>query len=105
MESSTGVLKDLAAREQVLTGKVAAARDEAARIISEAEAKAKALLSQAEAEALKMTSEYRDRLKAEEQGILETTRTSAKTAADGLRAAAESKVGEAVKLIVSKVLP
>lgn len=105
MESSVGVLKELASREQALSGKVAAAIDEAAKIVASAEARAKEILAQAEAEAAKLTTEQRARREAEEKSILETSLARAKSAADGLRSAAEAKVADAVKHIVSQVLP
>jgi vacuolar-type H+-ATPase subunit H len=105
LESSTGVLKELAAREQALSGKVVAAREEAINIVAAAEARAKELIAQAEAEAARMTAEYRSRRESEEKTILETTLAAARSAADGLRSAAEAKVPDAVKHIVSKVLP
>lgn len=105
MESSVGVLKELATREQALSGKVTAAIDEAAKIVASAEAKAKEILAQAEADAAKLTAESRAKREAEEKSILETSLSSAKTAADGLRSAAESKVADAVKHIVAQVLP
>jgi vacuolar-type H+-ATPase subunit H len=90
LESSTGVLKELAAREQALSSKVAAAKD---------------IIAQANADAAKMTAEYRAKRETEEKSILDSTLSSAKSAAEGLRATAESKVADAVKHIVSKVLP
>jgi vacuolar-type H+-ATPase subunit H len=105
LESSVGILKELASREQALSGKVAAARDEAMQIVANAETKAKEILAQAEAEAAKLTAEQRAKREAEEKSILETSLTSAKSAAEGLRSAAESKVADAVKHIVAQVLP
>lgn len=105
MESSVEVLKELASREQALSGKVVAARDEAAKIVANAEAKAREILAQAETEAAKLTTEQRAKREAEEKSILETSLATAKSAAEGLRSAAEAKVADAVKHIVSKVLP
>ena len=105
MESSVEVLKELASREQALSGKVTAAIDEAAKIVANAEAKAKEILAQAEAEAAKLTTESRAKRETEEKNILDSSLATAKTAAEGLRSTAESKVADAVKHIVSRVLP
>jgi vacuolar-type H+-ATPase subunit H len=105
MESSTGVLKELAAREQSLSGKVTKAREDAAKLIADAEAQAKDIIVKAEAEAAKMTADYKQRRESEEKTILETTLEGAKSAAASLKAAAETKVADAVKHIVSSVLP
>ena len=73
MESSGGVLQDLAKREQVLSGKVQAARDQVASLIADAEGKAKAVLAKADADTKALESEYRVKREAEEKSILETS--------------------------------
>jgi vacuolar-type H+-ATPase subunit H len=105
MESSGGVLQDLAKREQVLSGKVQAARDQVASLIADAEGKAKAVLAKADADAKALESEYRVKREAEEKSILETSLSGARAAAQAASSAAQAKVADAVKLVISKVIP
>ena len=105
MESSTGVLIELAKREQALSSKVEAAKIEAAKLISDAEAKAKELLSKAESDVKTLADEFKARRDAEEKSILESGAMAAKSAADAAKSAALSKVADAVKTIVGRVLP
>ncbi len=102
---STQVLKELAERERRLAEKVAAARTEAEKIVADAEVKAKSLLADAEAAAHKLAGEYGSKRETEEKSILETAMVATKGASEAAKQAAESKISEAVKLIVSKVLP
>jgi vacuolar-type H+-ATPase subunit H len=105
MESSGGVLQDLAKREQVLSGKVQAARDQVASLIADAEGKAKAILAKADADAKALEAEYRVKREAEEKSILETSLSGARAAAQAASSAAQAKVADAVKLVISKVIP
>jgi vacuolar-type H+-ATPase subunit H len=105
MESSVGVLQELAKREQALSGKVQAAHDEATKLIADAEERAKATLTKAEADAKALEIEYRNKREAEEKSILETSLTGARAAATAATSAAQAKVADAVKLVVSKVIP
>jgi vacuolar-type H+-ATPase subunit H len=105
LESSTGVLSELAKREQALSGKVEAAKIEAAKLISDAEAKAKDVLAKAESDAKALTDEFKARREAEEKSILESGSMAAKSAADAAKLASLAKVGDAVKTIVGRVLP
>ena len=105
LESSTGVLIELAKREQALSSKVEAAKIEAAKLISDAEAKAKELLSKAESDVKTLADEFKARREAEEKSILESGAMAAKSAADAAKSAALSKVADAVKTIVGRVLP
>jgi vacuolar-type H+-ATPase subunit H len=100
LESSTGVLSELAKREQALSSKV-----EAAKRLSDAEAKAKELLSKAESDVKTLADEFKARREAEEKSILESGAMAAKSAADAAKSAALSKVADAVKTIVGRVLP
>jgi V/A-type H+-transporting ATPase subunit G/H len=105
LESSDRVLKDLAAREQALSSRVAAAREEAARILAEADAKARAVLLDAEAKARALTDEYHARQAAEESAIREQALQAANAAASQSRSNAEGRIPQAVRLIVERVLP
>ncbi len=105
MEANTGVLKELATREAQLTTKVSGARDEAQRMIADAEAKAKDILAKAEADARALESDYKQKRDSEEKAILEAGVAAARSAADAVKAAASGKIAVAVKAIVSKVLP
>jgi vacuolar-type H+-ATPase subunit H len=105
MESSGGVLQDLAKREQVLSGKVQAARDQVASLIADAEGKAKAILAKADADAKALEADYRVKREAEEKSILETSLSGARAAAEAASGAAQAKVADAVKLVISKVIP
>jgi vacuolar-type H+-ATPase subunit H len=105
LESSTGVLSELAKREQALSSKVEAAKVEAAKLISDAEAKAKELLGKAESDVKTLTDEFKVRREAEEKNILESGAVAARSAADAAKSAALTKVADAVKTIVGRVLP
>jgi vacuolar-type H+-ATPase subunit H len=105
MESSVGVLQELAKREQALSGKVQTARDEAAKLILDAEDRAKTMVAKAEADAKALEVDYRTKREGEEKSILETSLTGARAAAQTAASAAQAKVAEAVKLVVSKVIP
>ena len=105
LESSVGVLQELAKREQALSGKVESARAEAASIIADAEAKAKELIAKAEADAKALEVEYRTKRESEEKSILESSLQTARSAADAAKNAAQAKIADAVKLVVSKVMP
>jgi vacuolar-type H+-ATPase subunit H len=105
LESSTGVLSELAKREQALSSKVEAAKVEAAKLISDAEAKAKDVLGKAEADVKTLAEEFKSRREAEEKHILESGAVAARSAADAAKSAALGKVADAVKTIVGRVLP
>ncbi len=105
MESSTGVLSELAKREQALSSKVEAAKVEAAKLISDAEAKAKDVLGKAESDVRTLSDEFKARREAEEKNILESGAIAARSAADAAKSAALGKVADAVKTIVGRVLP
>lgn len=105
MESSTGVLSELAKREQALSSKVEAAKVEAAKLISDAEAKAKDVLAKAESDVKTLSDEFKARREAEEKNILESGAIAARSAADAAKSAALGKVVDAVKTIVGRVLP
>lgn len=105
MEANTGVLKELAMREAQLTAKVAQAKEDALKIVSEAESKAKELLAKAEADVGAMEAEYKQKRESEEQSIFEAGLAAARSAAESVQAAASSKIAGAVQTIVSKVLP
>ena len=105
MESSVGVLQELAKREQALSGKVQVAHDEATKLIADAEDRAKATVSKAEADAKALEAEYRTKREGEEKNILEASLTGARAAAQDAASAAQAKVAEAVKLVVSRVIP
>ena len=105
MESSVGVLQELAKREQALSGKVQVAHDEATKLIADAEDRAKASVAKAEADAKALEAEYRTKREGEEKSILEASLTGARAAAQDAASAAQAKVAEAVKLVVSRVIP
>jgi vacuolar-type H+-ATPase subunit H len=105
LETNTGVLKELATREAQLTTKVSSARDEAQKIIADAEAKAKDILAKADGDARALETEYKQKRETEEKAILEAGMTAAKSAADTVKSAAGGKIAGAVKTIVAKVLP
>jgi vacuolar-type H+-ATPase subunit H len=105
MESSVGVLQELAKREQALSGKVQTAHDEATKLIADAEDRAKATVAKAEADAKALEAEYRTKREGEEKSILESSLTGARAAAQSATSAAQAKVADAVKLVVSRVIP
>jgi vacuolar-type H+-ATPase subunit H len=105
LEANTGVLKELAMREAQLSAKVAQAKEDALKIVSEAEAKAKELLHKCESDVQALEAEYKQKRESEEKSIFEAGVSAAKLAADSLKAAASGKIAGAVQQIVSKVLP
>ena len=105
MEANTGILKDLASREAALTQKVEAAKAEALKVIAEAELKAKDAFLRAQSDASALEAEYRARRESEAEGILKAGMSAAKASADAARASAQSKIADAVKVIVARVLP
>ena len=105
MEANTGILKDLASREAALTLRVEAAKAEALKVIAEAEVKAKDAFLKAQSDASALEAEYRTRREGEAESILKAGMSAAKASADAARAAAQSKIADAVKVIVAKVLP
>lgn len=105
MDSTDKVLKDLAAREQALSARVDAAREEAQRILLEADAKAASILAEAEARARALAEDYRARQAAEESAIREASLAAANAAAGQATDEAGARVSGAVKLIVERVLP
>jgi vacuolar-type H+-ATPase subunit H len=105
LETNTGVLKELATREAQLTSKVSSARDEAQKIVADAEAKAKDILAKAEGDARALEVEYKQKREAEEKAILDAGMATAKSAAEAVKTAASGKIAGAVKAIVAKVLP
>jgi vacuolar-type H+-ATPase subunit H len=105
LEANTGVLKELAMREAQLSAKVAQAKEDALKIVSEAEAKAKELLRICESDVQALEAEYKQKRESEEKSIFEAGLGAAKQAAEAVRAAASGKIAGAVQQIVSKVLP
>ncbi len=105
MEANTGVLKDLANREAALTQKVEAAKADALKIVADAETKAREILARAETDAASLEAEFKAKSGVEEKNILESGVAAARSAADAAKVAAQSKIADAVKTIVSKVLP
>lgn len=105
MEANTGILKDLASREAALTLRVEAAKAEALKVIAEAEVKAKEAFTKAQSDASALEAEYRTRRESEAESILKGGMSAARATADAARAAAQSKIADAVKVIVAKVLP
>jgi vacuolar-type H+-ATPase subunit H len=105
LEANTGVLKELAMREAQLTAKVAQVKEDALKIVSDAESKAKDLLAKAEADANVLEAEYKQKREGEEKSIFEAGMSAAKSAADAVSSAAAGKIAGAVQVIVSKVLP
>lgn len=105
MEANTGVLKELAMREAQLSAKVALAKEDALKMITEAEGKAKELLVKAEADVGAMENEYKQKRESEEQSIFEAGMSAAKSAAEAVKTAAAGKIAGAVQAIVAKVLP
>ena len=105
MEANTGVLKDLANRESALTQKVESAESEAQKIIADAELRARDIMAKAQGEAVTLEAEYKARREAEGKTILESGVAAARSTADAAKAAAQGKIADAVKAIVSRVLP
>ncbi len=105
MEANTGVLKELAMREAQLMAKVTQAKEDAQKIVSDAESKAKDVLSKAESDVGILETEYKQKRESEEKSIFEAGIAAAKSAADAVSSAAAGKIVGAVQTIVSKVLP
>jgi vacuolar-type H+-ATPase subunit H len=105
LEANTGVLKELAMREAQLSAKVTQAKEDALKIVSEAEAKAKEVLHKCEADVQALEAEYKQKRESEEKSIFEAGLGAAKVAAEAVKAAASGKIAGAVQQIVSKVLP
>ena len=105
MEANTGVLKELAMREAQLSAKVAQAKEDALKIVGEAESRAKEVLAKAEADVGVLEAEYKQKREGEEKSILEAGLAAARSAAEGILSASAGKLGTAVQTIVAKVLP
>ncbi len=105
LEANTGVLKELAMREAQLMAKVSQVKEDALKLVSDAESKAKQVLAKAEADVSALEAEYKQKREGEEKSIFEAGIAAAKTAADAVSSAAAGKIAGAVQVIVSKVLP
>ncbi len=105
MEANTGVLKELAMREAQLMAKVSQVKEDALKLVSDAESKAKELLAKADADVNALEAEYKQKREGEEKSIFEAGIAAAKMTADAVSSAAAGKIAGAVQVIVSKVLP
>jgi vacuolar-type H+-ATPase subunit H len=103
--AGSGLIKNLAEREGVLTQQLEDARQMAENMIHEAEAKAAAII--AEAEAAVRTMEAQGRAQTAEAVARIEAESKARAEAEGasIRAAATSRIAGAVQEVLKEVLP
>ncbi len=105
MDVSSKILNELAQREAALDAQIEAAREEAKRVVAQAESQAAQIMQQAEAQAKQLAAEHEQRLSAEVAQIRDAAGADARTQAQATRDRAEGKLGHAVETIMRAVLP